>query len=183
MGTAANLIEPLRALVNRTRVTLMQDDLTTLAVDAVVFYAKETLELGAGFGTAIQSRGGDAVRKELEKIGTIRMGEAVITTAGKLNPRHVIHACGPKFQEVDTERKLHDCVLSALRLAGEKGIESVAFPPMGAGFYGIPLERCSRVMLDTITEYLREETSLREIIICVIDRREFDAFNAGVQGL
>ena len=183
MGTAANLIEPVRAVVNKTQVTLVRDDLTTLAVDAVLFYARETLELSSGFGTAIQTRGGDAVKKELEKIGGVRMGEAVITGAGRLKARHVIHACGPKFQEPDTERKLRDCVLSALRLAAERGLESVAFPPMGAGFYGVPLDLCSRVMIDTIRDYLREETSLKEILICVIDRREFDAFKSRVEGL
>ncbi len=183
MAAAANLIQPVRRTVRQTQVTLLCDDLTALAVDAVVFHAKENLELGSGFGAAIQTRGGEAIKKELEKIGSVRMGEAVITTAGKLKARHVIHACGPKFQEADAENKLHACVLSALMLAGQRGLQSVALPPMGAGFYGIPLALCSRVMVDAIRDYLRGETSLREIIICVIDRREFEAFKAGVQGL
>jgi O-acetyl-ADP-ribose deacetylase (regulator of RNase III) len=183
MQAAATLTQPLHGRVNQTQVTLLRDDLTALAVDAVVFYAKETLELGSGFGTAIQTRGGEAVKKELEKIGSVRMGEAVITGAGRLKARHVIHACGPKFQEADTEQKLHGCMLAALRLAGEGGLESIAFPPIGTGFYGVPLELCSRVMLDTIRDYLRGETSLREVFICVMDRREFDAFKGKVEGL
>ncbi len=183
MQATATLTQPIRRMVNQTQVTLLRDDLTALAVDAVVFCAKETLELGSGFGTAIQTRGGDTVKKELEKLGGVRMGEAVITGAGRLKARHVIHACGPKFQEADTERRLHDCVLAALRLASEKGLEHVAFPPMGTGFYGVPLELCSRVMLDTIRDYLRGETSLREIMICAIDRREFDAFEGKLEGL
>jgi O-acetyl-ADP-ribose deacetylase (regulator of RNase III) len=183
MQATATLTQPIQRSVNQTQVTLLGDDLTALAVDAVVFYAKENLELGSGFGTAIQSRGGDAVGKELEKIGGVRMGGAVITTGGRLNARHVIHACGPKFQEAYTERKLHDCVLSALRLAREKGLESVAFPAMGAGFYGVPLDLCARVMIDTIRDYLGEQTPLKEILICVNDRREFDAFKPRMQEL
>ena len=66
MQATATLTQPIQRRVNQTQVTLLGDDLTALAVDAVVFYARETLELSSGFGTAIQSRGGDAVRKELE---------------------------------------------------------------------------------------------------------------------
>jgi O-acetyl-ADP-ribose deacetylase len=183
MQSASTLTEPLRRRVQQTDVVLLADDLTSLAVDAVVFYAKETLVLNSGFGTAIQTRGGDAIRKELEKLGGVRMGEAVISTGGKLKARHVIHACGPKFQEADTERKLRDCVLAALRLADERGLESIAFPPMGAGFYGVPLELCARVVTDAIRDHLRKETSLREILICVIDMREFNAFRKGLEAL
>ena len=178
--TADGLVE---RTVNQTRVTLVIDDLTTLEVDAVVFYAKESLELGSGFGTAIQTRGGDAVKKELEKIGGVKMGEAVITSAGRLKARHVIHACGPKFQEQETERKLRQCMTSTLRLAGEKGLGNIAFPPMGAGFYGVPLDLCARVMVDTIRDFLQGETSLREVILCTIDRREFNAFKTRVESL
>ena len=183
MPTAATLIEPIRKVVNKTQVALVRDDLTALEVDAFVAYARENLELGSGFGTAIQTRGGDAVKKELEKIGGVRMGEAVITAAGRLHARHIIHACGPKFQEPDAERKLRDCVTASLRLAGERGLESVAFPPLGTGFYGIPLNLCARVMLATVRDYLREETSLREVIICAIDRREFEAFKPELEKL
>lgn len=157
-------------------VRLMQGDLTALETDAIVFYARENLDLGSGFGTAIQSRGGGAIKKELEQIGGVRMGEAVITTGGTLNARHIIHACGPKFQEPDQEAKLRACMRSALRLAGGKGLASIAFPPMGAGFYGVPLEMCARVMLEEVREFLNRPCSLREVVICVIDRREFEAF-------
>lgn len=183
MQATATLTQPLQRRVSQTQVTLLVDDLTALAVDGVVFYAKESLELGSGFGTAIQIRAGDTIKKELEKIGGVRMGEAVITTGGKLKARHVIHACGPKFQEPDMERKLRDCVLASLRLAGEKGLESIAFPPMGAGFYGVPLDLSARVMTDSIRDYVREGTSLKEIFICAIDKREFDAFKTTVEAL
>lgn len=104
------------------------------------------------------------------------MGEAVITTAGKLEAKHIIHACGPKFQEAGTENKLRDCVLAALKVADENGLKSVAFPPMGAGFYGVPLEVCSTVMLGAIKDFLQGGTSLEEVIICVVDNRELTTF-------
>lgn len=169
--------------MNRTLVVLQKGDLTALPVDAVVFYAKEDLELGSGFGAAIQTRSGDAVRKELERIGRVRMGEAVITTAGQMNARYIIHACGPKFQEEGMEGKLRNCMLSALKLADEKALKTVAFPPMGAGFYGVPLDLCATVMIEAIGNFLRSGTSLEEVVVCVIDGHEFNAFRTKVEQL
>lgn len=174
---------PVEKIVNRTVVRLQRGDLTALPVDAFVFYAKESLELGSGYGTAIASRGGDAIKKELAVLGGLQMGEALITTAGRLEAKHIIHACGPKFQAPDTERKLRDCMLAALRLADQHGIKTVAFPPMGAGFYGIPLEVCSTVMLTAIKDHLEGGTGLEEVIICVNDRREFGAFKDPLEKL
>ena len=183
MAATATATVPIERKVNQTVVRLMQGDLTALEVDAFVHYAKENLDLGSGYGTAIQSRGGGAVKKEVDKIGGIRMGEAVMTTAGGMNAKHIIHACGPKFQEADTESKLRECMRSALRAADERGAETVAFPPMGTGFYGVPLELSARVMTETIRNHVTAGSALREIIICTVDKREFLAFKKKVEAL
>lgn len=156
----------------------MQGDLTALPVDALVYYAREDLRLGSGFGTAIQARGGDAIKKELEKCGRLRAGEAVLTTAGAMPAGFIIHACGPKFQEPDTEAKLRRTMQAALQLAEGQGFRRIAFPPMGAGFYGVPLDLCARVMLEEIRRHLLSGSALEEVILCVLDRREFQAFAA-----
>ncbi len=169
--------------INGTMVRILQDDLTALALDAFVFYAREDLALGSGYGTAIQTRGGDTVKKELAALGGVRMGEAVTTSAGKLKARRIIHACGPKFQEPDLKEKLHRCVLSALAAANREGLRSIAFPPMGAGFYGVPLPLCASVMLEVIQGFARDKTSLEQIIICVTDQREFAVFREGIEKL
>ena len=65
---------------------------------------------------------------------------------------------------------------SALQAASEKGITKIAFPPMGAGFYGVPLNTCAKVMFDAIKEYLSHGSSLKEIVICVLDNREYRVF-------
>ncbi len=164
-------------------VRLERGDLTALPVDAIVFYAREDLALGTGFGTAIQSRGGAQVKKELESLGRVAKGDAVITGGGGLPARHIIHACGPKFQEPDTEAKLHRTVEAALETAAGANLATVAFPAMGTGFYGIPLELCSAIMLDVISRYLKKPTSLHEIVICVTDNREFRAFQSKLEAL
>jgi O-acetyl-ADP-ribose deacetylase (regulator of RNase III) len=170
-------------MVNGKTIRLEKGDVTALPVDAIVFYAREDLELGSGFGSAIQSRGGTAVKGELARIGRIGMGEAVVTIAGTMQPRHIIHACGPKFQEADREVKLRRAVTSALEAAGSAGFSTVAFPALGAGFYGVPLDLCATVMLDVISRFLTGESSLSEVVICVVDNREFRAFLPKLEGL
>ncbi len=169
-------VEPVAVRVNRSVLRLVKDDLTALDVDAFVFYAREDLQLGSGYGTAIQQRGGASVRKELERIGRVNPGEAVLTGAGQLKARHIIHACGPKFHEPELEGKLRACMVSALRLAGQHGLKRIAFPPMGMGFYGVPAKICTRVMLDEIRAFLEAGTSVEEVIICVVDKRDFELF-------
>ncbi len=171
----AILIEPPAAelKVAGSVVRLVKDDLTAMDVDAFVYYAREDLDLGSGYGNAIQQRSGLAVKKDLEAIGTVEMGGAVITGAGALKARHIIHACGPKFFEPDLETKLRKCMRSALRVAGEAKLKTVAFPPMGYGFYGVPMDLCGRVMIEEITGFLEGETTLEEVILCVVDRRDF----------
>jgi O-acetyl-ADP-ribose deacetylase (regulator of RNase III) len=175
--------EPKEITLNNTVVRLQQGDLTALPVDAFVYYARESLEIGSGFGTAIQVRGGDTIKKELQAIGRIQMGEAVITSAGKMNAKHIIHACGPKFQEPETERKLRECLLSSLQCAEKNGLKTIAFPPMGSGFYGIPLDLCATIMFEAIKDFIRKGTSLEEVTICAMDKREFAAFQKKFAGI
>lgn len=149
----------------------------------MVFYARQDLQLGTGFGSAIQSRGGAAIKQELEKIGSVEMGGAAITSAGNMQARHIIHACGPKFREPDAEKKLRKCMQSALERVSTAKLKSVAFPPMGAGFYGVPLDVTARVMLEVVHRFLENPSSIEEVIICVIDDREFRAFRPHLEAM
>lgn len=176
-------LEPVVANIGKATVKLIKDDVTTLDVDVFVFYAREDLQLGSGHGTAIQQRGGASIKKELEQIGRLEMAKAVITGAGQLNARHIIHACGPKFHEPDVGPKLRECMRSALRIAAENGLKTVAFPTMGTGFYGVPLALCADVMLDEIHNFLQQETSLEEVIICAIDLPDFNGFKDKVAAM
>ncbi len=177
MSAALIELPPVQTKLGKTIVELIKDDLTALPVDAFVFYAREDLALGSGYGNAIQQRGGAAVKKELDAIGSVGMGEAVITSAGAMKARYIIHACGPKFHEPDLEAKLRRTMRSALELADRHALKTVAFPPMGYGFYGVPLELCATVMLEEIAAFVKDrDTSLEKIIICVTDKREYDAW-------
>ncbi|NIO27748.1 MAG: hypothetical protein GTO29_04240 [Candidatus Latescibacteria bacterium] len=165
--------------INQSTLRLIKDDVTDIDIDAFVFYAQPNLALGAGFGTAISTRGGASIQKELDEIASpIATGDAVVSSAGKLKAKYIIHAVGPRFQEEDTEDKLRTTMRSALKRAEENGFERIAFPAMGVGFYGIPLDLCARVMIEAIKDHLEGETGIKEVIICVLDSREYKPFQS-----
>lgn len=169
--------------INRSIVRLIKGDITEVEVDAFVFYAQHDLALGSGFGGAISVRGGPSVQKELDELGSVETGQAVVSEAGKLTASFIIHAVGPRFNEDGIEGKLRTTVSNSLKAADERGVKRIALPAMGAGFYGVPLDLCARVMVETIKGYLEGETGIQEVIICVIDRREFAPFEAQLASL
>jgi len=169
--------------IHRSVLRIIKGDITELDVDAFVFYAQHDLALGSGFGGAISVRGGPSIQKELDELGPVETGQAVVTEAGNLNASFIVHAVGPRFNEDDIEGKLRTTVLNSLKAAEERGIKRIALPAMGAGFYGVPLDVCSRVMVEAIKGYLEGETEIQEVIICVIDRREFAPFETQLASL
>ena len=164
-------------------IRLMKGDVTLTEADAFVFYAQPDLKLGSGFGTAISGRGGLAIQKELDEIGSIESCQALTTGAGLLKTKHIIHALGPRFQEDDMEGKLRQTMAATFEQAEQNQLASLAFPPMGAGFYGVPLDMCARVMTEEISKRLANGTTVAEVIIYVQDSREFAPFKAQLDAL
>jgi O-acetyl-ADP-ribose deacetylase (regulator of RNase III) len=162
--------------VKNTTVKLIKGDITDLEIQSFVFYAREDLELGSGFGTAIAMRGGPSVQEELKQLGGADATSAVVTKAGNMKAEFIVHAVGPKFQEEELETKLETTILNALKEADAKGITAIAFPPMGAGFYGVPLPTSANITLSTIKEYLNGDTGIKEVVVCLMDNREFEPF-------
>ena len=164
-------------------IRLVKDDITAMDVEAFVFYAQSDLKLGSGFGNAIAMRAGPSVQEELDKLGEQKVGSAVVTAAGKLKAKHIVHAVGPKFQEPDTENKLRSTIQNALKQAEAKGIRQIALPPMGAGFYGVPLDQSAQITTEEIKQYLEGDTQLTEVVICANDNREYKPFQARLQAM
>jgi len=162
--------------INRSTLRLVKGDITCLDTESFVFYARHDLVLGSGYGTAISLRGGPSVQDELKQLGPLSTGEAMVTSAGEMRAKYIIHAVGPRFQEDDLEGKLRTTVLNALRQAETKGITAIAFPAMGAGFYGVPLPVSARVTLESIRDYLSGATRIKEVVVCLLDNREFTPF-------
>jgi len=160
--------------INGTSVRLEMGDITDLDIEAFVFYARSDLELGSGYGTAIMVRGGPGVKKELESLAPVKTGEAVVTSAGELKAKYIVHAVGPKFQEPDTEGKLRKTMQAAIEAAEARGIERLAFPPMGSGFYGVPPDLCAEVMVSVLKEHLSNGSRLKEVVFCPLHARDYD---------
>jgi O-acetyl-ADP-ribose deacetylase (regulator of RNase III) len=160
---------------------LIRGDITDLAVEAFVFDVTEDLKLGSGFGSAIQQRGGISIQKELDELGTCPVGEAVITSAGKLKAQYIIHTNGPKFREQDEAGKLRRATQAALARAEEKQIKQLALPPIGTGLYQVPMDLSVETMVGVVTEHLRGDTSLEEVIFVANDTREYDPLKKKIQ--
>jgi O-acetyl-ADP-ribose deacetylase (regulator of RNase III) len=160
---------------------LVRGDITDMEIEAFVFDITEDVKLGSGFGGAIQQRGGIVIQKQLDEIGSCPTGEAVVTEAGILKADWIIHANGPKFREEDEKGKLRKTVQSALARAEEKGVKRLAFPPMGTGLYQVPLDLCTRVMVETISQHLANGSTLDEVLIVAPDNREFNPFKAKIE--
>ena len=169
--------------IKNSTLSVMKADVTDTEIDAFVFYARNDLKLGSGFGNAIALRGGPSIRKELENLGPLKVTEVVVTTAGTMKAKHIIHACGPKFQEQNTEQKMKTTIINVLKAAEANGIESIAFPPMGAGFYGVPIDSSAKITIDTIADYLAKGTEIKDVVICANDTREYKALAPKLQDL
>ena len=164
-------------------IRLVRADITDLEVEAFAFDITSDCQLGSGYGGAIAQRGGKAIQEELNAVGTLPPGEAVVTGAGKMKAGYIIHTNGPKFREPETAEKLTRATKSVLRKADEKGITELALPPIGTGLYQVPLDMCASVMVDTVTGHLENsETSLEVVSFVALDSREYKPFQAKIEG-
>ncbi len=166
----------LKIPMNDTFLELVEGDITELEVDAIVNPANEQLKLGAGVAGAIRKKGGPSIQAECERIGRTSVGTAVITGAGNLTAKHVIHAVGPKMGEGDEDRKLSSAVRSSLALADRHGLRSVALPAISTGVFGFPMDRCARITLTEINRYLQGGTKLERVVVCLFGDDAFKTF-------
>ena len=158
---------------------LAKGDITQLEVDAIVNAANSVLQMGGGVAGAILQRGGRSIQDECNLIRYCPVGEAVMTTGGKLKARHVIHAVGPRMGEGNEDEKLRKATLSCLKLADRNNLTRIALPAISAGIFGFPKERCATIMLATVKSYLAGgKTALRHVIICLYDDETYEIFHS-----
>jgi O-acetyl-ADP-ribose deacetylase (regulator of RNase III) len=160
------------------RIIIQQGDITELDVDAIVNAANNDLKLGAGVAGAIHRKGGDAIQKECDEIGSIPVGYAAITGAGKLKARYVIHAASMGLSGIRTTAKsLRTSTAHSLRLASERKLKSIAFPAIGTGVSAFPMDECAVIMLAEAIRHLKGESSLETVYFVLFDSAAFDQFN------
>lgn len=159
------------------KIAIQQGDLTDMDTDAIVNAANNDLQLGAGGAGAIRRKGGDEIQRECDEIGSIPVGYAAITGGGKLKARHVIHAASMQLGGRTTAGNLRNSVAHSLRIASERGLKTIAFPAVGTGIAGFPLEECANIMLEEAVRHLKQETSLERIYFVLFDDQACDVFS------
>lgn len=151
--------------INKTRLELIQGDITKAQVDAIVNAANSALVGGGGVDGAIRRAGGDAIEQACAEIrnreGGCPTGKAVITTGGKLHAKYVIHTVGPVWGGGNSGEPelLASCYQESLRLAVENSVQSVAFPSIGTGIYGYPTEKAAHVALTAVKEFVEHSSA------------------------
>jgi len=151
-----------------------------MPVDAIVNAANTSLLGGGGVDGAIHRTGGPAILEDCKKIrnkqGGCAVGEAVITTAGKLPATYVIHTVGPVWQGGHKGERdlLANCYRNTLTLAVEQGIRTVAFPNISTGIYGYPKEEAATVAIDTVRDYMAAHPGrIEEISFVCFDEENY----------
>lgn len=158
------------------KIVIQQGDLTDMDTDAIVNAANNDLHLGAGVAGAIRRKGGEEIQRECDVIGSIPVGYAAITGGGKLAARHVIHAASMQLGARTTAANLRNSVAHSLRIAAERGLKTIAFPAVGTGIAGFPIEECASIMLHEAAQHLKTETSLEKVYFVLFDDRACDVF-------
>ncbi|MCD6460068.1 macro domain-containing protein [bacterium] len=162
--------------IGGSSIELIVCDITELEVDAIVNPANSFLQLGGGVAGAIRRKGGQSIQTECDKIGEINSGEAVITTAGDLKAKYVIHAVGPRMGEGDEDNKLLNATLNSLDIAVQKNLKSLAFPAISTDIFGYPMERCANVMLTTVAGYLKNNQVSLRVVFCLYNSDAYEIF-------
>jgi len=166
------------------RVIIKTGDITKENVDAVVNAANSTLMGGGGVDGAIHRAGGPEIKKECEEIRRTQYpdglptGQAVITTAGKMAAKYVIHTVGPVYGRggKDKAELLAACYRNSLKLAADNKLKTIAFPAISTGVYGYPLDEAARVSSSEIGKFLSGNSSIHEVRLVFFSPSDADTF-------
>jgi O-acetyl-ADP-ribose deacetylase (regulator of RNase III) len=159
-------------------IELVQGDITTQAVDAIVNAANSSLMGGGGVDGAIHRAGGPAIFEECRRLGGCDTGDAKATGAGRLPARYVIHTVGPVWRGGGDreEELLASCHRRSLEVAAGLGCRTVAFPAISTGLYGYPVERAAAVALGTVAAVLRDIRELELVRFVLYGEDHLAAF-------
>lgn len=157
------------------RIEAIKGDITKIKADAIVNAANSSLLGGGGVDGAIHRAGGSSILEECKKIvarqGGCKTGEAVITTAGNLPAKYVIHTVGPVWNggNNNEREKLAKCYSNSLRLAVEHNCKTIAFPNISTGVYHFPKEEAAKISVDSIQQFLSKDQFIEKVTIVCFD--------------
>ncbi|MGV3528467.1 MAG: O-acetyl-ADP-ribose deacetylase [Flavisolibacter sp.] len=158
-----------------TAIEILKADITTLAVDAIVNAANSSLMGGGGVDGAIHRAGGPDILEACNKIvatqGGCATGHAVITTAGRMPARYVIHTVGPVWRGGNNSEAelLANCYFNSLQLAVDNGCKTIAFPNISTGVYGFPKKQAAEIAVSSVREFLKKQALEKVFFVCFDD--------------
>jgi O-acetyl-ADP-ribose deacetylase (regulator of RNase III) len=181
-----NFAEKKENAMPSSKIKIIKADITKVIADAIVNAANSSLLGGGGVDGAIHRAGGPAILEACKKIvakqGSCKTGDAVITTAGKLPAKFVIHTVGPVWNGGTNKEneKLSSCYKNSLQLAVENDVKTIAFPAISTGVYHFPKEEAAIIAMKTVKEFLAHNVTLKEIIFVCFDDAYYEFLNANL---
>ena len=166
------------------QISILKGDITQIAVDAIINGANTSLLGGGGVDGAIHRRGGAAILAECQKIrakqGGCAVGEAVITTAGNLPAKYVIHTVGPTWfnGEKNEPILLENAYRNSFKLADHLGLKTIAFPNISTGIYRFPKQLAAQIAFKVINDELKQSQSVQEVIFVCFDDENFNIYQS-----
>ena len=177
-------------VINQTRLSLIRGDITQQETDAVVNAANPSLMGGGGVDGAIHRAGGSAILEECKKIvakqGRLSTGKAVITTAGNLKVKYVVHTVGPIwYGGTENEAELlTSAYQECLKIATANNLKSISFPSISTGAYGYPVEEAAMVAVKAVASFLKKETtSLKDVVFVLFDSSTCEHYRSALDEL
>ena len=161
------------------RISLLQGDITTLAVDAIVNAANSSLLGGGGVDGAIHRAAGRGLLDECRTLGGCSTGDAKITKGYRLLAKHVIHTVGPVWGggTRGADDSLASCYRRSLEVAVENGVKTIAFPCISTGVYGFPQERAAKIAVREVREFLGKNQSIEKVVFVCFLGRDFQIYS------
>jgi O-acetyl-ADP-ribose deacetylase len=162
------------------RIELWNGDICDLEVDAIVNAANVSLWMATGVGGALKRAGGDEIEFAAVRQAPVPIGGAIVTGAGRLAARHVIHAVSIDHDRRTSERAIEAAVRSAMARAREIGAASVAFPALGTGVGGFPLGHAALITVETVRDELPRSPAIEHVIFALRGAAAYEAFSVAL---
>ncbi len=165
--------------MSSVKIIVMKGDITEVDCDAIVNPANSLMLMGGGVAGAIKRKGGEEIEEEARRHAPVPVGEAIVTTAGKLKAKYVIHAPTMERPAMPTSyEKVVKAVLAALKRSNELDIKCIAFPGMGTGVGGLSAREGAEAIRDALLEFLRKsEVKVREILLVAFTDDLYNEFS------